>query len=308
MSRGLSIFSAFKALPKSMKIALAGSVIFHVGIILLGTVGLPYIKKPIVIPQEPLSVEIVDISEMRTAMKPPQKAPPKQEEKPKPPPKVEKPVEAPPKVEAKEPPKVRPLEKPAEPPAAEEKPPEPDTPPPPKDDKLEKPKPEAKPKEKPKPKEEKVEKTVSEEDFLSVLKNLQDSDTTVEESNEGEGDAKPEASPLAKFAERLSATELDMIARALNMQFASCWNLMAGARYAEDIIVSINLKVNPDRTIQSARIADQWRYNQDSFYRAAADTALRAVRHPNCETLDLPADKYEIWKDLTFNFNPSAQL
>ena len=83
---------------------------------------------------------------------------------------------------------------------------------------------------------------------------------------------------------------------------------MAGARNAEDIVVKINLVVRPDRSVQSARIVDQWRYNQDSFYRAAADEAMRAVRHPNCEVLDLPPDKYDLWKDLTFNFNPSAQL
>ena len=101
---------------------------------------------------------------------------------------------------------------------------------------------------------------------------------------------------------------MDAIASALNAQFGSCWNLMAGARNAEDIVVKINLKVRPDRTVQSARVVEQFRYNQDSFYRAAADEAMRAIRHPNCEVLDLPPDKYDLWKDLIFNFNPSAQL
>ena len=83
---------------------------------------------------------------------------------------------------------------------------------------------------------------------------------------------------------------------------------MAGARNAEDITVKIKLVINRDRSVQSARIADQWRYNQDSFYRAAADAALRALKHPNCETLDLPAEQYEMWQNLIFNFNPSNQL
>ncbi|MEM7618638.1 MAG: hypothetical protein AAF244_04565 [Pseudomonadota bacterium] len=287
-----------------MKIALISSVIFHFGVVIMGVVGLPYVSKPPELPVQPISIEVVDISEVRTTNKKPQKAPPKPKDEP--PPKLKKEIKAPPKVEAKKPPKVKPLEKPK---AKKEdvKPPEPDTPPPPEDTlaKVEEPKPEPKKEE---PKEEKKEETVSEEDFLSVLKNLQDEEPTGEENPDGDEKTSPEESPLAQFADRLSATEVDMIARALNIQFASCWNLMAGARNAEDITVSINLQVRPDRTVQSARIVDQWRYTQDSFYRAAADTALRAIKHPSCEVLDLPPDKYNLWKDLTFNFNPSAQL
>ncbi|MEM8833327.1 MAG: hypothetical protein AAGB32_02185 [Pseudomonadota bacterium] len=291
-------------LSKGMKAALIASVAFHLGVLIIGTVGLPYITKPPNIPQQPLAVEIVDISEITTTNKKPQKAPPKPKNEP--PPKVEKEVKAPPKVEAKKPPKVKPIEKPPEPPKEETKKPEPKTPPPPSE-KLAEVKPEPKPK-KEKKEEDKKEATVSEEDFLSVLKNLQDTEPTGEVNPEGDEKTDPDQSPLAKFSERLSATEVDLIARNLNMQFASCWNLMAGARNAEDITVTINLTVRPDRTVQSAKIVDQWRYTQDTFYRAAADTALRAINHPNCEVLDLPEDKYNLWKDLTFNFNPSAQL
>ncbi len=294
-------------ISKSMKTALVLSAAFHLSIVIFGVVGLPFIQKPIVIPPQPISIEVVDISEIRTTNKKPQEAKPKPKDEP--PPKVKEEIKAPPKVTAKEPPKVKPMEKPAEPKKEDVKPPEPDTPPPPEEKLAEaKPEPKPEPPKKEEPKEDKEEKTVSEEDFLSVLKNLQDEKPTGEENPDGDEKASPEESPLAQFADKLSATEIDMIARALNIQFASCWNLMAGARNAEDITVSINLQVRPDRTVQSARIVDQWRYTQDSFYRAAADTALRAIKHPNCETLDLPEDKYNLWKDLTFNFNPSTQL
>jgi outer membrane biosynthesis protein TonB len=287
-------------MTRSMKVSLAGSVIFHVSVIILGTVGLPYIAKPPLLPPQPISVEVVDVSEMTTTNKKPQLQPvPEKKEEPKP----SKKVEAPPKVEAKAPPKVKPLEKPPEVKKDTVKP-EPKVPPPPKE-KLEKAEEPPKPKE---PEEKKEEAVQQEDDFMSVLKNLQDGAAVAEESPDAKEVVEQEMSPLAKFSERLSTSELDAIARALNAQFASCWNLMAGARNAEDITVSITLKVNPDRTVQSARITDQWRYNQDSFYRAAADTALRAIRHPNCEVLDLPPDKYSLWKDLKFNFNPSAAL
>ena len=251
------------------------------------------------LPPQPIAVEIVDISEITTTNKRPQAQPvPKKEEEPKP----SKKVEAPPKVETKAPPKVKPLDKPPEVKKDTVKP-KPKVPPPPSE-KLEK------VEEPPKKKEpEKKEEAVEQEDeFMSVLKNLQDGAAVAEETPDAKEVNEQEMSPLAKFSERMSATELDMMVRALNTQFGSCWNLMAGARNAEDITVSINLKVNPNRTVQSARIADQWRYNQDAFYRAAADAALRAIRHPNCEVLDLPPDKYELWKDLKFNFNPATML
>lgn len=294
-----AIFSqdGFEFTPE-MKKALVVSLGLHIGIFIFAIVGLPYISKPPRIP-ETIAVEIVDISEMTTTNKKPNPSPIKPVEE-KPTPKVEKKVEAPPKVEAKEPPKIKPLDKPIEKKEDTVKP-EPKVPPLPSE-KLEKPKPEKKEK----PKEE--EAIQQEDDFLSVLKNLQDSETPSEEVSDATKPAPQEQSPLAKFSEKLSATEVDAIQAALNEQFRSCWNLMAGARNAEDIVVRIELVVSPSRRVQSAKIVEQMRYNTDSFYRAAADEAMRAVRHPNCEVLDLPADKYDLWKNLTFNFNPSAQL
>ncbi|MCI5060791.1 MAG: hypothetical protein MRY79_06945 [Alphaproteobacteria bacterium] len=283
-----------------MKLALGVSIFLHIGVVILGVVGLPYIQKPPRLPQTPIAVEIVNIDKETTTNKAPSKSRLKPvPDKPKEEPKAEKKIKAPPKVETKAPPKVAPIDKPPE--KVKKVKPKPKVPPPPSE-KLEKPKP-------PEPKkEEKVEEEVVQEDqFLSVLKNLQDSEEVTEDT-QGEGAKPDEMSPLAKFSQRLSASEIDAIRNALNAQFSGCWNLMAGAKFAEDITVSIKLIVNPDRTVQSARIADQWRYNQDSFYRAAADTALRAIRHPNCQVLDLPPDKYELWRDLTFNFNPATQL
>lgn len=285
----------------AMKWALGISVFFHLAVITIGTIGLPYIKKPIHISQ-PIAIEIVNVKDETTTNKRPNKTrTPVKEETKKEELKPEKKISAPPKVETKAPPKVTPLN----PPKMKEDTvkPKPKIPPPPTK-KLEEPEPE-----KPKPKDDVKEATEQEEAFLSVLKNLQDSEAETESEQKAENKPAPEkASPLAKFSQKLSASEVDAIRSALNKQFGECWNLMAGARYAEDIVVKIRLVINPDRTVQSARIADQWRYNQDSFYKAAADTALRAIRHPNCAVLDLPPDKYELWKDLIFNFNPADQL
>ena len=286
-------------IPRAMKIALIISLLFHISVVILGSVGLPYILKPPIIPPQPIAIEIVDISAVTTTDKKPSKSRLKPAlDKPLDPLKAKEKIEAPPKVETKEPPKIKPLDKPAK--KKDTVKPQPKVPPPPSES-LEKPKP---PEKKTPDKEEAIEQ---EDQFLSVLKNLQDGDVATQEAPTDKPTPQ-EMSPLAKFSQKLSASEIDAIAAALNAQFSGCWNLMAGARNAEDITVTLNLIVNRNRTIQSARIADQWRYNQDSFFKAAADSALRAIRHPDCQVLDLPPDKYDLWKDLVFNFNPASQL
>ena len=300
MNKFISFYDSFDLSPM-MKTALLVSVGLHVFIIVAGMVGLPYIKKDI-LPPVPIIVEIVDISDITTTNKKPAPERPKKptvEEAPK----IEKKKPAPPKVEATEPPKIKPLDKPKI--KEETIKPKAETPPLPTEEKLEKPKPPP-PKKKEEPK--KPEAVQQEDPLASLLKNLQDEETANGENTDLEKPAEQEQSPLAKFSQKLSATEIDAINAALNAQFASCWNLMAGARNAEDITVSLRLIVRPDRTVQSVNVKDQWRYTQDAFYKAAADAALRAVRHPNCEVLDLPSDKYEIWKDLIFNFNPARML
>ncbi len=299
MGKLLSFYNDLDLSP-TMKTALVVSVGLHLFVVIAGMVGLPLIKKDI-IPPAPIMIEIVDISDLTTTDKPP--AP----DRPKKPtvedaPKLENKKPAPPKVETKEPPKIKPLEKPKV--KEETVKPKADTPPPP-EEKLEKPKPPI-----PEKKEEKKKpEAVQQEDPLdSLLKNLQDEETANGQTVSDQKPAEQEQSPLAKFSQKLSATEIDAINAALNTQFASCWNLMAGARNAEDITVSLRIIVRPDRTVQSVKVEDTWLYGNDAFYKAAADAAVRAVRHPNCEVLDLPVDKYELWKDLIFNFNPARML
>lgn len=277
------------------------SFFLHGALVIIGIVGLPYIKKPI-LPPEPISVEIVEIDEItQTNRKPSTPKKEKPIEKKIEPPKEDKPV-APPKVDLKEPPKVVNQQ-----PKVEEKPkPKPKSKPkPPPPEELKQPEPEPK-------KEEKLEESTPEqqEQFLSLLKNLQDGapDAAQAEAVETDQSDQKQPSPLAQFSNRVTQTEMDAMRAALNRQFASCWNLSAGAKFAEDIVVKIRLIINRDRSVNSVSIVDQWRYTQDSFFRAAADNVVRAVRHPQCRVLDLPPQRYEFWKDSIFNFNPSSML
>lgn len=290
--------------PEGMKGPLTVSAVVHLGLLILAITGLPYLKPE---PQPMVSsipIEILPIAEMTTTNKRiPVKAPPKEQ-----PEKLEKPKEikpAPPKVEEVKPPE------PPKPPKAEKAKPKakPVTPPPPDEAALEKAKEEPKPEEKkpPEPVEakEKAEEIEQTQDFNKLLKNLQDSQPEVDETlPESKNAEAPAPTPDAPYAETMTMSEADALAR----QLQRCWSIQAGARYAEDLIVKVRLTVSPDRRTLSAVIVDQWRYSQDSYFRAAADAAIRAVHSPQCETLELPPDKYELWKDIVVTFDPTDML
>jgi outer membrane biosynthesis protein TonB len=115
---------------------------------------------------------------------------------------------------------------------------------------------------------------------------------------EPQAPAQPQPQPQ-RLAESLSISELDLIRR----QFERCWNPPAGARDAGNLVVRVRLSLNPDGSLRGLpELVDRARMN-DGFWLAAAESALRAVRR--CEPLrDLPAGKYERWRDIELTFDP----
>lgn len=281
--------------PPGMSKALIFSLAFHAAFITVGIFGLPYITKDPEPISMPIPIEMVEISDKTMTDKPVERA-------------ALKPVE-----EEKEPPKPEP-ERPKQPPKqTAESPPRPSAPqidelampdkvkPPEK--KLEKPKVKpAPPKKRPTPAQEKVEETPQEDQMAALLKNLQESKPQPAEGTGTEAvDPQAQALPLG---ERLTISEMD----ALALQLRNCWNVLAGARYAENLVVDIKLFMNPDGTLRQANVVDQLRYSTDTIFRAAADSALRAVRDPNCTPFQLPPNKYNDWKVINATFDPSQIL
>ena len=136
-------------------------------------------------------------------------------------------------------------------------------------------------------------------DFSSVLKNLADTkDNSASKSVEESAAAKQGQN--APFGAKMTMSEED----ALRSQLEKCWNVPYGAKDAENMAVEIFMVINPNRTIREARIVNMSRYHSDNFFRAAADSALRAVWSPLCSPFDVPPDKYDVWKTVTVTFNP----
>jgi outer membrane biosynthesis protein TonB len=106
------------------------------------------------------------------------------------------------------------------------------------------------------------------------------------------------------LADKLTASQLDALAQ----QLRRCWSIPAGVKDAQEMVVDIDVTVNPDRTLASAQIDDAGRAASDPAFRAAAMAAMRALRMPECTPLELPPDKYNEWQSMTLHFDPKEML
>lgn len=264
--------------------AVSYSLALHLGFLLIAVFGIPTLfEREQEWQPSAVTVEIVPIGE-RTNL--PSKPKPISKPKAAPTPKNAKPV---PKVKT-ETPKEKPLPKDAVAPPEPEKPAEP--------------KPvEEKPKEKSEPKKE-------EDDFAVLMAKLRQQsmenppedapqDNTAAEDNTSKSDyVYDDSAPL-------SLSERD----AIRNQFIRCWRMPAGARDAYDLAVRVRVQVASNGVVEKAELASGQsdRYNSDTFFRAAADSAIRAVWR--CKELqNLPVDKYGKWKDMELNFDPREML
>ena len=106
-----------------------------------------------------------------------------------------------------------------------------------------------------------------------------------------------------KLGEKLTISEKDAIRR----QFYRCWIVPAGAKDIREYKVSILLRLNKDGEVINSRIMNKSNMN-NTFFRTLAESAIRAVNHPDCKKLKVPAKKYDTWKETILDFDPSVMI
>ncbi|MCS5596012.1 MAG: hypothetical protein NZ828_02035 [Alphaproteobacteria bacterium] len=296
-------------------VAVTLSFVFHLSILILFTFGLPYLPKNNSIDMESVvAVEFVEIAEITQTNREHSRAENKDDktraevQKPDVKPRVnDTPAKPKPKSAPTVDAQVQPLTIRDNKDSKNAAPPPDDSVPMPEESKPEKvlaPVKPDKPSKRPKPPEPKKDTEAQQQKaFDSVLKNLQISENSsaVEEAGEKAQTAAPKTLNLG---DRVTISELD----ALRSQLAQCWNVLAGANFDKRLIVDIKLYMNPDRTVRKHEIVDGLRYNTDSFFKAAADQAVRGIYSPACTPLNLPTGKYDQWKEITVRFDPSEML
>jgi outer membrane biosynthesis protein TonB len=278
------------------------SALLHMAVIAIGYYGLPHLRRMPLPETQPIMVDLVEVSDITNAPSPTPK--PKEKPKEEPPPEPEQVVKASP-VEKTPPPEPEPEAEPE--PKPEPEPPLEAEPAPPVETKPVAPPRLAalKPLRKPKPPDA----------FASVLKTVADLKRKTPSSKKEEDEKTPKtldeqvSKALASkkgfdSSQSVTISEIDLV----RQQIARCWNLPAGAKDAENLVIEINLKMNPDGTVREARIRETGRLQTDSFFRAVAESALRAVLNPSCNPFKLPRDKYARWKTITLSFNPKEMF
>ncbi len=306
-----------------MRRSLTISLLAHAAILASAFIVLPNPDKFKVEEQESIPIDIVSIEDLgkrqatvKTPEKPVEKAAPKPVE-------VMQPVKPAPEVapeiktaakEASAPPEPKPEPKKEEPKKDEPKPePKPDelaalikkTDEPTPDKKEEPKKAEVKPEKKPveKPPEKKPEKKLkpkkdfNPDEIAAFLDKTDEKRTAPLKPQVEAGTPKQGEFNLSGMDQSVAATLRD----ALSQHLYKCWDVPPGAREA-DIQVKVHFFLNADGTVSGA--PEVVNGSSDPLFTATAQSAVSAVM--SCQAYDfLPQDKYDMWREITFIFNPN---
>jgi hypothetical protein len=318
--------------PDKMPSGIALSATFHIGMLALILFGLPNLFRQPPPQETPIAVDLVTIAPETRATHPnpfrpkPQAKPepavaapaPKPEPKPEPPPMAAEPPPSaaappppaplqPPKPEMKPPPPPPPPLKPVEAQAAPVPPP-PEPKPTPEPQRTQRaPRPEMK---KPdtaafdKLMKHLADKRPEPAQFDALLKNLTRQQTAEAEDAPPArpvmaAGAPPSSQPKAPLGSQMTASQIDLIRE----QLRPCFNPPFGAKEKPDLVADIRVVMNPDGTVQQARVVDQGQYAGDPIYRAIADSGIRALRNPQCSPLRFPPEEFDVWQTFVFGFS-----
>lgn len=269
-----------------MRFGVVASVLLHLCAVGLAFVSIPESWRPKVMPEPYVPIEIIskaELAEMTSVPATRKEPPPEIEPEPKPPAPEEKVEEPLPKPQEKAPePKLEPAQAPEV--KKEEKKPEP-----------------PKPKPKPKPKEPED----LDLDRLSALvdkekQKVQQPEEPAPNAVEGERDQKQIGA-----GDRLAASDIAKMKAAIQR----CWNASAliGAPEPEKLRVEVQFELNLDGSLKSQpRVVNslQISLSGNQFWKVAEQLAVRAVIQ--CQPYDfLTPDRYEIWREMQLNFDPT---
>ncbi|MAZ46732.1 MAG: hypothetical protein CMM98_04070 [Rickettsiales bacterium] len=152
------------------------------------------------------------------------------------------------------------------------------------------------------PKQKKEKKNRMDSILKSIEKIKQNNQQSLDEKKDDEKIEEEEIEKVS-LGEKLTISEKDAIRR----QFYRCWIVPAGAKDLKSLVVSIRIKLNEDGEVVKTKLLTDSKLS-NSFYRAASESAMRAVNHPECKKLQVPKKKYETWKEIILDFDPSQSL
>jgi TonB family protein len=178
-----------------------------------------------------------------------------------------------------------------------------------KDEKKDDPKKDVKKEE---PKKDKPKKKEKKHNFDpdSLLKSLEDSaDKKTDKATKNETKAKleelDEKDTKGTFdpSQELSMSEEDIFRN----QIYNNWSIPSGAKEGENNTVLVRITIEKDGSVTNVEVISGNKGNNPTFYQAFVDSAIRAIKKSS-PFKDLPADKYDNWHVIQFNFDPKEML
>lgn len=103
---------------------------------------------------------------------------------------------------------------------------------------------------------------------------------------------------VSGFSEKLSISEIDMIRR----QFIPCWTIPSGIKDLNKFTIIVKLKLDNDGNVTMSRLV-KTKNVKNTSYKILSESVMRAINHPACKKIKVPQKKYEIWKNITLNFD-----
>ena len=153
-------------------------------------------------------------------------------------------------------------------------------------------------KEKPKPVDKpQPTKKQMEQDFLAALNRLAP-DKPVKAAKAG-----PRAIPGAGAGNQMTADLADMLYSQIHRCFSSPQGVPQDRQ--NDLVVFFQMQLGPDGRVIDAQSPSTNPGNPSSYNLAAALAARRAIYQ--CQPYHLPADRYQLWRDVQFRFDGREQ-
>jgi colicin import membrane protein len=104
---------------------------------------------------------------------------------------------------------------------------------------------------------------------------------------------------------KLSASEYAMLEGIVDMRLRQCWRLPSAGGGSDTPVVMLRWRLHPDGSLDGEPVVVSPARN-DALFQLAANAAIRAVKE--CSPFPLPPDKYNDWKTIERNFDPSSML
>lgn len=154
-------------------------------------------------------------------------------------------------------------------------------------------------KEPPKPKADPTKEKKKIDDAFDNL--LADVAKPTKKKDSAKSSGRAKGAPAEQVGEVVTATELDAIRRLMQR----CWIVPNGVRGVRNLQVKLKLTISKDGTVKNAQIVDRGRMGTNPIFRAAAESAERAIMDPSCNPLPLNPAKHTQWKNMTMTFDPA---